>query len=45
MNSPSQQGKPPPKYSEADRATNRGPSAPIQPDQPNVSHPTPTGTK
>jgi hypothetical protein len=46
MNSPSQQGKPPPLYSEAERAAMRGPVAPIQADPPNAAaHPVPTGTK
>jgi hypothetical protein len=46
QNSPSQQGKPPPLFSEKDRESMRGPVAPIKPDDPNrPPQPVPTGTK
>ncbi len=46
MNSPSQQGKPPPLFSEADRERLKGPTAPIKADNPNrPPQPVPTGTK
>jgi hypothetical protein len=46
MNSPSQQGKPPPLYSDNDRLNLRGPTAPIRADPPNAPpQPVPTGTK
>jgi len=46
QNSPSQQGKPPPLFSDNDRQNVRGPTAPIKPDPPNPpAQPIPTGTK
>jgi hypothetical protein len=46
QNSPSQQGKPPPLFSDNDRQNLRGPVAPIKPDPPNApAQPVPTGTK
>jgi hypothetical protein len=46
QNSPSQQGKPPPLFSETDRANMRGPTAPIRADPANAPpQPVPTGTK
>jgi hypothetical protein len=46
MNSPSQQGKPPPLFSDDDRKNLRGPTAPIRADPPaTAAQPTPTGTK
>jgi hypothetical protein len=46
QNSPSQQGKPPPLFTDNDRQNLRGPTAPIKPDPPNApAQPVPTGTK
>jgi hypothetical protein len=45
QNSPSQQDKPPPLYTEADRAARAGGVMPIKPDPVGVTHPIPTGTK
>jgi hypothetical protein len=46
QNSPSQQGLPPPLFSEKDRESLRGPNAPIRADvPPKIPQPVPTGTK
>jgi hypothetical protein len=46
QNSPSQQGRPPPLFSETDRQNLRGPTSPIQADPPNApARPVPTGNK